>query len=762
MKPVLAAKRIRVKGVVQGVGFRPYIYQLAESHALAGRVANTAAGVLVHVEGPADQVAAFCAAIGAQAPPLAQITAVEADDVRPEHLTAFTIAPSHAGQAKTTLISPDVSICADCRTELHDPDDRRCGYPFINCTNCGPRYTIIEDLPYDRPKTSMRCFTMCPACQAEYDDPRNRRFHAQPNACPVCGPHIALHDARGKRLAADDVLVEAARRLAAGEILAIKGLGGFHLAVDATREDAVQRLRRRKHREEKPLALMARNAKTIEAFARPTPEDIAVLTSPQRPIVLLPKRHPNPIAPSVAPRNAWFGVMLPYTPLHDLLLAQGFTALVMTSGNLSEEPIAIENADALKRLGDIADAFILHNRDIYLRCDDSIVRKTTGVTRFLRRSRGYVPVPVFLKAAQPAVLACGAELKNTVCLTKEDRAFVSQHIGDLENLATYDFFQQTIDHLARVLDIHPELTACDLHPDYLSTRYARQRTDLPCIAVQHHHAHIVSCMAEHHLEGRVIGLACDGTGYGTDGTVWGGEVLLAEAAGFQRVAHLAPVPMPGSAAAIKAPWRMAVSYLAQAFGQAFWDLDIPLLKTIDHRKIAVMVEMAAKGVNAPHTSSLGRLFDGVAAIIGLRQEVAFEGQAAMELEMIAGEADGSHYDVDWETRQGIRVISIAPIITGIVDDLGRGFPPARLSRRFHTTLVVLFTRLCQALRDETGLTRVVLSGGSFQNVILTSELTEALEQAGLSVFSHRLVPPNDGGLSLGQAVAAAAMTRTAA
>jgi hydrogenase maturation protein HypF len=753
----LAASRVQVRGIVQGVGFRPFIFKLTEDYRLCGHVANTSSGVDIHVEGDRAQIESFIRAISAQAPPLAQITAIESRPAKAANHADFQIIDSRQEEDRSTLISPDVSICADCLRELRDPQDRRYGYPFINCTNCGPRYTIIDDVPYDRPKTSMRQFRMCPACQAEYDNPRNRRFHAQPNACHECGPQVALHGPDGIVLKAEDAIHATVRLLANGQIVAVKGLGGYHLAVDATNQTAVERLRRRKQREEKPLALMAPDLATIRTFAHLDPDEIEVLTSPQRPIVLLRKRPPNAIAPAVSPRNAWFGVMLPYTPLHYRLLAHGFTALVMTSGNLSEEPIAIANADARKRLAPIADAIMTNDREIYLRCDDSIVRKTDGVTRFLRRARGYVPVPVFLRRRQPAILACGAELKSTVCFLKKDQAFLSQHIGDLENLETYDFFQATIAHLQRILNISPEAIACDLHPDYLSTRFARELDNRPLFQVQHHHAHIVSVMAENHLEDRVIGLAFDGTGYGSDATIWGGEVLLAEASGFERAAFLSPVPMPGSAAAIREPWRMAVSYLAHTFDSRFLDLDLPFIQAIDHRQAEILVTMGRQGINAPLTSSLGRLFDGVAALIGLRHQVAFEGQAAMELEMTIGADDPGVYDYGWQTVGDSHCIEIAPIIAGVVADLTRGVPGPVISRRFHTTLTMLFTALCREIRHQTGLDRVALSGGVFQNVVFSTALARQLEKNDFRVYTQRLVPANDGGLSLGQAVAAAAM-----
>jgi hydrogenase maturation protein HypF len=756
MTTSLAAKQIRVTGIVQGVGFRPYIYQLAGRHALCGQVANTSSGVHIHIEGTYADVSAFLASIAADAPPLAQITDIQSAEAAPEHFQTFEIITSQDDSGKSALISPDVAICSDCLAEMQSPRDRRFGYPFINCTNCGPRYTIIADIPYDRPQTSMKHFRMCARCQAEYDNPADRRFHAQPNACPDCGPQVKLLGSDGQPISTQDPIDHVVSLLKAGWIVAVKGLGGFHLAVDAENEKAVVRLRRRKHREEKPLALMAYDAERVRRLAHLDEEESTVLSSPQRPILLLSKRSNPPVAPSVAPNNRYFGVMLPYAPLHYLLLENAFYALVMTSANLSEEPIAIANDEATRRLRGIADYFLVHNRDIYLRCDDSIVRKISGTTRFIRRSRGYVPTPVFLSHAPPPVLACGAELKNTVCLTKEDRAFVSQHIGDLENLATYDAFRQTIDHLQRILDVQPRVIACDLHPDYFSTRFAQQQNDLPVIQIQHHHAHIVSGMAENHLDDQVIGLAFDGTGYGPDGTIWGGEVLLAAKGGYERAAFLEPLPMPGSAAAIKAPWRMAISYLYRTFGDQYRRLEIPFMASVDPKQADILVAMMNQGLNAPLTSSLGRLFDSVAALIGLRHTVAFEGQAAMELEMIA-EPEGNHcYDFGWEATDGLQ-ISTTAIIQGVVADLRRGCSAARISGRFHRTLVRLFTDLCVYLRRETALNQVVLSGGAFQNAILLQELSHALQQHDFAVYAHRLVPPNDGGIALGQAVAAGAI-----
>ena len=768
MDESVIAVQITINGIVQGVGFRPFVYQSARKHGLRGHVANTSSGVLIHAEGEATDVDSFFQNLETRKPPLAHITDITRKPGSVEGFTEFTIIPSKPGKETATLISPDMSVCDDCLRELFDPADRRYRYPFINCTNCGPRYTIVDDIPYDRPCTSMSVFPLCDQCRAEYEDPRDRRFHAQPNACKVCGPQAALFDRNAEPVGAQDPIGNTIELLKAGHILAIKGLGGFHLAADAENESAVGRLRKRKGREEKPFALMAPNLAHIQRFARTTPDEERLLNSPRRPIVLLQKKKDPVLADSVAPRNRYFGVMLPYTPLHYLLLdpkRSNFIALVMTSANLSEEPIAIDNDEAFRRLSGIADFFLVHNRDIRLRSDDSITRILAGSPRPIRRSRGYAPMPIFLKSPVDPILACGAALKSAVCLTKGKNAFMSQHIGDLENLETDAFFRQTVDHLKRILDIRPEIIAHDLHPDYLSTRYAihyameqTDQTDLVRIPVQHHHAHIAACLAENRIEGPVIGLAFDGTGYGGDGAIWGGEVLITEGHKFTRAAHLSYVPMPGSAAAIKEPERMAVSYLLETYGENFRDLEIPFLQQMEPRKADMLVQMIAKGINTPQTSSLGRLFDGIAALVGLKSRVTFEGQAAMELEMIADRNVAGAYPFEWSSGTR-REISTRPLIQGVVEDLQSGVSSAVISGKFHNTLIRLFTELCREIRTETGLDRVALSGGSFQNALLLEGLIVSLSSQGFSVFTHTRVPANDGGVALGQAWVAAARTR---
>ena len=761
-------KAIEVTGIVQGVGFRPYVYRLALQRNLAGFITNTAAGVSIEIEGPAEAVDDFVSQLPVEAPPLARITQWAARDIPARADGEFRILPSQPGENRRVLISPDVAICDDCRRELFDPSDRRFHYPFINCTNCGPRYTIVRDIPYDRAHTSMAVFPMCADCQREYDDPLDRRFHAQPNACWKCGPQVELWAAVGAGLvparswaptrgAPTDPIAEAATRLQAGYVVAVKGLGGFHLAVDATNPAAVSCLREGKRRVEKPFAIMAADLETVGSLCELDDASRALLEGPERPIVLLRKKSASLVAELVAPFTREYGVFLPYTPLHFLLFAAGgFQALVMTSGNISEEPIAIDNSEAVARLRGIADFFLVHNRDILLRCDDSVVRVSGEQPRLLRRSRGYVPVPVFLNQDLPPILAVGGELKNTVCLTKGRHAFLSQHIGDLENLESYGFFETTISSFKRILEVEPRLLAYDLHPDYFSTRWALGQSNIKRIGVQHHHAHIASCMAENHLEGKVIGIALDGTGYGTDGAVWGGEVLLATYADFERVAHLDYVPMPGGAAAIAEPWRMAVSYLHMHFAENLWDLEIPFVRELDRRQVAVLVRMAQRGVNSPLTSSCGRLFDAVSALAGIRKRVNYEAQAAIEFEAaIAGEGEGAVYPFELRADGSGWIIDTRPLFAALLNDLNCGVPAGIVSRRFHEGFVDVLARVVKLIHAKTGLQNICLSGGSFQNVFLLEHLKRRLEAEGLNVFTHSEVPCGDGGLSLGQALVAA-------
>jgi hydrogenase maturation protein HypF len=754
-------RKIEVSGIVQGVGFRPYVFRLATEQQLRGTVRNNSDGVVIEVQGPAEAVSRFLERLPAEAPPLSRITEIVVEEILVQPLELggphFRIIHSQTGKAVRTLISPDVSVCPDCLHEMFDPADRRYRYPFINCTNCGPRFTIVRSIPYDRPYTSMSVFPMCAACQAEYDDPLNRRFHAQPNACWDCGPQLKLVDRNGEKVSDRDPILEALRALSKGHVLAVKGLGGFHLAVDATNATAVSTLRERKHRVEKPFAVMVPNIEAARQFCEVDDASAGVLQSVQRPIVLLPKKADSTIVNEVAPFSRYLGVFLPYTPIHYLLMREGgLSALVMTSGNLSEEPIAINNEEALERLHDLADCFLIHNREILLRCDDSVVRVTSAKTRHLRRSRGFVPVPIFLKEDQPEVLAVGGELKNTICLTKGKHAFLSQHIGDLENQESYGFFNEAINHLKNILEIEPQVIAYDLHPDYFSTKWAQQQAGVPTIGVQHHHAHIASCMTENHLDGQVIGFALDGTGYGTDGQIWGGELLIGGYEGFERTAHFEYMPLPGGAMAIHEPWRMAVSYLAHHFGDDFLKLDIPFVRQLDRKKTDLLLRMIKQKINSPLTSSCGRLFDAVAAVIGVRQQVNYEAQAAIELEMsIDREGDDEAYPFDVLNETKPWKISTKPVFEALIADLKLKVPTGAISRRFHNGLVQTFVSLATDIRSQSGLNRVCLSGGTFHNIYLSEELEAELSLEGFEVYSQRDVPAGDGGLSLGQALIAA-------
>jgi len=746
-----------VKGIVQGIGFRPFVYNLANKLELNGYILNTSSGVEIDVEGHADQLETFFKELETNNPPLAQITSIERISLSLQNYTDFEIRQSLSHETKVTLIPPDICVCDDCLKEMNNPHDRRYRYPFINCTNCGPRYTIIKDVPYDRPLTSMNVFQMCDDCLREYSDPTNRRFHAQPNACPVCGPQVTLFDAKQNKIISDDPISHSVELLKNGFIIAVKGLGGFHLVVDAENNEAVKKLKRRKKREQKPLALMSLNFKKIQRYAKISETEKTLLVSSQRPIVLLKNKTPNTIAAEVAPKNKYFGVMLPYTPLHYLLLDNDFLALVMTSGNLSEEPIVITNNEAFLRLGNIADYFLMHNRDIYLRSDDSIVRMVGNQNTINRRARGFAPLPVFLKKDYPKILACGAELKNTICLTKGKNAIISQHVGDLKTEESYQFFKLTVNHLQKLFDIQPEIVAYDLHPNYICTQYALELINVKKVGVQHHHAHIMSCMAEHGLDEPVIGLSFDGTGYGTDGKIWGGEVLLVDGVQFSRLAHLEYTPMPGGDAAIKEPWRMAVGYLYQAYGEDFLNMDLPLFQKIEKKKIELILRMIKKRFNSPETSSMGRLFDGVSALLGICDRATYEGQPAIMLEQWAIESKYQKiYPFDWNKENGIYKIAISPMIKELVYELIQGKSPEQISYKFHLTLIKLFTKLCLKLKRETGLNRIILSGGVFQNITLLIGLQKALKNESFFVYSHEKVPTNDGGISLGQAAIAEA------
>ena len=809
-------RRIVIQGIVQGVGFRPFVYGQALQWGLVGFVLNDSGGVTIEVEGTSESLKGFQLALHEKAPPLARIDTLNAEPIAPCYDSVFIIAHSQAGNERQALISPDSATCDDCRYELFDPGDRRFHYPFINCTNCGPRFTIIQDVPYDRDKTTMRVFQMCRECQSEYDDPLNRRFHAQPNACPICGPQVYLLDRAGNitipsqtnnqivehstkadkeeyppkadtsamgtinrplRMANEDTILEAAKHLAGGAILAIKGLGGYHLACDALNDESVRQLRQRKHREAKPFALMVPDLDTARKLCRVSDVEASLLMSHRRPIVLLSRLPDCPVAPDVAPAYDTIGIMLPYTPLHHALL-HAFTenmnvgrpaVLVMTSGNLSDEPIAYKDEDAALRLASIADGTLAHSRDIHIRCDDTVTRIAAGAEQIFRRSRGYAPEPIMTSFDFPVqILACGAHLKNTFCLGKGQQAFLSHHIGDLENLETLTSFREGIEHFQRIFDIHPEVVAYDLHPEYLATKYALDTNIPQKIGVQHHHAHIASVLVEHGLQEPVIGIAADGTGYGTDGAVWGCEIMKADLLGFERLAHLDYVPLPGGEQAVHQPWRMAAVNLAQAYGDAFSELDIPFVQQLDNSKWRVLAQMIAQQINCPPTSSLGRLFDAVASLIGLRSTVLYEGQAAIELEILARQQEGciykepsDFYPFTFRKNDQIpAILDVAPMFRAIVHDIQQGVSTSQIALRFHHSISELLATACFSAREQTGLHVVALSGGVFQNQLLLEQLVQRLEGMAFRVYINRRVPPNDGGISLGQiAIAAAHMQR---
>lgn len=767
-------KRISIRGVVQGVGFRPFVYNLARSLELGGFIFNSSSGVTVEIEGPDRAIEQFVHTLRTSPPPLARITEIALKELHLQNASDFTIRASQEEADAFSLISPDVATCDDCWREFGDPSNRRYGYPFTNCTNCGPRYTIIRDTPYDRPKTTMAPFRMCELCQAEYDDPANRRFHAQPNACPACGPSLVLVESRqhshDSRLPTDASFIRAQSSslstlqhvrdlLHKGKLIAVKGLGGFLLACDAQNDAAVQQLRQRKRRSDKPFALMARDIAAVEKFCFVTEADRSALQSPRRPIVILERRPEAILSRSIAPGNDSIGVMLPYTPLHYLLFSDSpkqpshFSALVMTSGNLSEEPIVTANKEAWQCLEPVADWFLFHNRDIYMRTDDSVVRTFQGRERVLRRSRGYVPQPVDLGIPLNELLACGAELKHTFCLTKDHYAILSQHIGDLENYETMCFFEETLANLKKLFRAEPQAVAYDLHPSYRSSRFALSLPIARKIGVQHHHAHIASCMAENHLQGKVIGVAFDGTGYGTDGKIWGGEFFVADLAGFERRAHLRYVPLPGGDAAVRQPWRMALSYLRDAYGKGPLPGALQFLQHVPEKQVAVVDAMIARRIQSIETSSSGRLFDAVAALVGLGSQVTFEGQAAIALESAAQPGVEDRYAFNIE-ESGPLQLDMRPMFEELMRDLSLGKPVSHISACFHNTISVAIVELCRRIRQQEKLTRVCLSGGVFQNMYLLKRTVEDLDKNGFQVFLHALVPPNDGGISLGQAAIA--------
>jgi len=757
----MVRRRVRIAGVVQGVGFRPYVYGLATELVLGGEVSNGTGGVVVEIEGEAAQVAEFVRRLPLEIPPLAQIESVEVEEIDVLGTAEFRIVASDASGQVNTLIPADAATCSDCFREMLDPKDRRYRYPFINCTHCGPRFTITRSLPYDRPQTSMAKFTMCAACHAEYDDPRDRRFHAQPNACWACGPRLTLLDADGAARGVEEPVGAAMELLRAGKIVAVKGIGGFHLVVDATNEEAVKRLRERKRRFGKPLAVMVRDLEAVRELCEVSDAETALLTSTERPIVLLRALETHGLAPDVAPGVPWLGMFLPYAPVHALLLGEGgLRALVMTSANLSEEPIVIANDEAVERLGGIADAFLVHDREILQRADDSVMQVVEEKPQFVRRSRGHVPLPVRLLQETPPLLAVGGHLKSVFTLATGRHGYQSQHLGDLESVASLDFFAEALEHFERIFEVAPEYVVHDLHPGYASTAWAMQQVQ-PKIAVQHHHAHIAGCMAEHGLRGSVVGLALDGTGYGVDGCVWGGEVLIATLTSFERFAHLKYVAMPGSEAAVKQPWRMAFAHLHAALGEGVFAADVLARLKVSEGDARMLVRIMEVGLNSPLTSSCGRMFDGAGALILGRDRVDYEAQAAIELEGFAERdamslADGYLLWLQEKTK-GPWILDPTPMWEELLADLRKGEAPARMSSRFHAGLADVYARAVVAASERTGIRQVCLSGGVFHNRLLTHLVFRALREAGMEIYLPEKVSPGDGGLSYGQAVVAAAL-----
>ncbi|MEU9837053.1 carbamoyltransferase HypF [Streptosporangium sp. NPDC048047] len=792
---------IRVEGTVQGVGFRPFVYGLATRLGLDGLVGNDERGVFIEAEGAPELVGEFTAALRDDVPPLAAVERVAVVPVPVTGRAGFAVVPSSPGGRRRALVAPDAATCADCLREMDDPADRRYGYPFVNCTNCGPRFTIVTGLPYDRPNTTMAGFAMCGDCEREYHDPADRRFHAQPVCCPACGPRLRLLGPDGRESAPPPgglpgppgrggsppppssavpdraapgrapsggavpdqavpggaVLEAASALLRAGAVVAVKGLGGYHLAAVAACEPAVAALRARKRREDKPFAVMAADTEAARRLCEVDEAAERLLTGASRPIVLLPRRPGARLAPPVAPGDRWLGVMLPYTPLHHLLLRRVGEPIVLTSGNLGDEPIVYDDGEAVARLGGVADAFLVHDRPIRARADDSVVRVFRGGPLPIRRSRGYAPRPLPLPRPAPRpVLACGAELKHTFCLARGGQAFVSPHVGDLENHETFRSFTEGADHLRRLLGVTPRLMAHDLHPEYLSTKYALALEDVDRTGVQHHHAHVASCLADNGVAGPVIGVAFDGLGYGADGTLWGGEFLVACLTGFERAGHLAAVPMPGGTAAVRQPWRMAAVHLDAAYAG-----DVPGDLAVVRRNAGrweAVVAMARRGVNAPLTSSAGRLFDAVAALAGVRDGITYEGQAAAGLERLADEGERDGYGCGLAGGVPFTVPG-SELVLAAAEDLRAGTAAGTVAARFHNGLAAAVAAGCERLREARGLGTVALSGGVFQNVLLLERTVALLEDRGFAVLTHRRVPPGDGGISLGQAAVAAARDR---
>ncbi len=768
-------KEISVKGIVQGVGFRPFVYSLATKHSVNGFVINNPKGVVIEIEGEETSLEEFISDIKHRLPPLSRIEDMKLKSLPPIGYKEFSIKPSSSTGSKDVLVSSDIATCEECLHELFDKNNRRFSYVFINCTNCGPRFTIIKDIPYDRKRTTMKRFEMCSLCQHEYENPQNRRFHTQPNGCKECGPEMSLgriENGEWKKDNTSEPIKKTALLLKQGKIIAVKGLGGFHLACDANNGKAVTELRSRKQRKEKPFAVMAKNIETIKSFCFVDEVEEKLLYSKRRPIVLLKRKEGDLclIADEVASKQKYYGVMLPYTPLHHLILSEGCPpVLIMTSANAKNEPICYREEDAFIKLSKIADYFLIHNREIHTRCDDSVTRIFEGKEILLRRARGYVPEPIVLPIKnQRNILACGAELKSTFCLARDNYAFVSHHIGDLENLITIKSFEDGIEHFKKLFSIEPEVVTYDMHPEYLSTKYAKKislhNPHLKMIPIQHHHAHIASCMVENGLSEKVIGIAFDGTGYGTDRAIWGGEFLIADFENFRREGHFNYIPMPGGEMAIKEPWRMAVSYLYHVYGDEFLNLGIRPVERLDKKKWIIIKRMLSEGINSPPTSSVGRLFDAVSAILSIRDNINYEGQAAIELEMAIEESRIKTHDEKYKytirKENELLLIDTKEIVIGIVEDLKHTLPIGLISFKFHTTIAEIIADMVMRIRKKFDLNKVALSGGVFQNIFLLQKTVKILRSKGFDVYVHHQVPTNDGGISLGQVAIASQLSNS--
>ncbi len=752
----IKGNKIIIKGIVQGVGFRPFVYSLALKNNLTGWVRNSSNGVEIEVNGTPPKLENFLTELRNSSPPLSRIDSFYVTETKNNNFQEFTILESNSVEGEFLPVSPDYSICNDCLQELFDLNDRRYRYPFINCTNCGPRFTIIKDIPYDRPKTTMLPFEMCNECLAEYKNPLDRRYHAQPTACPVCGPQVSLVIDHQMIAQGDEAIQISRKMIQDGQILAVKGLGGYHLACDATNYEAVENLRTRKKRSEKPFALMAYSVDTISEYCVISPLVTAQLESKERPIVLLPSKSNIDLSPLVAPSQNHLGFMLPYTPLHYLLLdpTEEIPAVwVMTSGNISDEPIAYQDEEAFKRLEKIADGFLIHNREIHMRIDDSVTRIVADKTYPLRRSRGFAPNPILTPFKLPQILATGAELKNTFCLTRDHYAFISHHVGDLENFETLQSFEEAIHHYQKLFRIHPELVASDLHPDYLASRYANQlaeNTNVPNIKIQHHHAHLASCLADNQYdrEDPVIGLCFDGTGYGTDGAIWGGEILVGNYAQYERKFHLRYVPLPGGDISIRIPARMALAHL-WAY-HIDWNYSLPAVSALCMEDKTVLQVQLDRQINTPKTSSMGRLFDAVAALIGVRSRVSYEGQAAIEMEALVDPDESGSYPLIIDNG----IIDPQPLFESLIIDIHKNIPINKLSARYHNSIVQVSIDICKSIRRENKINTVALSGGVWQNKVLLENTIKKLKNEQFDVMIHHTIPTNDGGLSLGQALIA--------